>query len=72
MSNFAHKAAFNTTKAAYATADAATVAAKATANTARSVASATSIVAKSTWQGLRAGFEAAKLARTTATTKLVK
>ena len=70
--NFAHKAAYNTTRGVYAATDAATNAAKATATVARSAAATTSIVAKSTWAGLRAGFAAAKLARTTPTTKLVK
>ena len=62
-SNFAHKAAFNTTKAAYASVDAVGTA-----------ASATKTFGSSVLVGLRAGIAAAKLARTTpaATTKLVK
>ena len=51
-SNFAHKAAFNTTKAAYTVADAATSAAK-----------STKLFGSSVLVGLRAGIAAAKAAR---------
>lgn len=51
-SNFAHKAAFNATKAAYATADAATAAAKGTKRFGSSVL-----------VGFKAGIAAAKAAR---------
>ena len=60
MNTFAHKAAFNTTKAAYATAD-----------TARSAASSAKTFGTSLLIGVKAGFAAAKLARPTPTTKLV-
>lgn len=53
MSNFAHKAAFNTTKAAYAAGDAITH----SAQTVKSFGSATLI-------GIKAGIQAAKAART--------
>ena len=52
-SNFAHKAAFNATKAAYATADAATAAAK-----------STKLFGSSVLVGIKAGIAAAKAART--------
>lgn len=52
-SNFAHKAAFNATKAAYATADAATAAAK-----------GTKLFGSSVLVGIKAGIAAAKAART--------
>lgn len=51
-SNFAHKAAFNATKAAYATADAATAAAK-----------STKLFGSSVLVGIKAGIAAAKAAR---------
>lgn len=51
-SNFAHKAAFNATKAAYATADAATAAAK-----------STKLFSSSVLVGIKAGIAAAKAAR---------
>lgn len=51
--NYAHKAAFNTTKAAYTVADAATSAAK-----------STKLFGSSVLVGLRAGIAAAKAART--------
>lgn len=54
MSNFAHKAAFNTTKAAYTVADAATSAAK-----------STKLFGTSLLIGVKAGIAAAKAARNT-------
>lgn len=53
-SNFAHKAAFNATKAAYATGDAVATGAK-----------ATKLFGSSVLVGLKAGFAAAKAARNT-------
>ena len=52
MTNFAHKAAFNTTKAAYATGDAITHSAK-----------AVKLFGSATLIGIKAGIAAAKAAR---------
>lgn len=73
-SNFAHNAAFNATKAAYATADAVTSAASATKGAALSATKSTKTFGTSLLIGVKAGFAAAKRARATPnlTAKLVK
>lgn len=58
--NFAHKAAYNTTRGVYATADAVTKATENVAEVASASYEATKLVAKATFAGLRSGFAEAK------------